>query len=181
MRRTRTPEAARVLRMMERLSRTQRTVDLIARTARLLEPAPARASRHAQAAPPRSPRPARRAARGTRTQRRGPPRPGGEDDSPLPRRPGPLDRFFAKVELTLFCWEWLGAVGSSGYGVFHVGPGLELAHRYAYEALVGPIPDDHDLDHLCGNTRCVNPAHLEPVTRAENVRRAAERRRRGAA
>jgi hypothetical protein len=47
------------------------------------------------------------------------------------------------------------------------------AHRFAYELLVGPIPDGLALDHLCLTTGCVNPAHLEPVTVAENSRRAA--------
>jgi HNH endonuclease len=54
----------------------------------------------------------------------------------------------------------------------------KMAHRYAYEALVGPIPTDHDIDHLCGNSLCVNPEHLEPVTPWENRRRAAEAGRR---
>jgi hypothetical protein len=91
---------------------------------------------------------------------------------------GSLDRFLAKVEPTLLCWKWLGAVGSSGFGVFHAGPGrrLALAHRYAYEAFVGPIPAGLVLDHLCSNRRCVNPAHLEPVSYAENVRRGRARR-----
>lgn len=46
-----------------------------------------------------------------------------------------------------------------------------MAHRAVYEALVGPIPPELELDHLCRNPACVNPAHLEPVTRKENVRR----------
>ncbi|RYF11406.1 MAG: HNH endonuclease, partial [Oxalobacteraceae bacterium] len=43
--------------------------------------------------------------------------------------------------------------------------------RAAYAALKGPIPDGLTLDHLCENKICINPAHLEPVTRAENARR----------
>lgn len=48
-----------------------------------------------------------------------------------------------------------------------------MAHRVVYEALVGPIPDGLQLDHVCRNRACVNPAHLEPVTALENTRRSA--------
>ena len=48
---------------------------------------------------------------------------------------------------------------------------MVMAHRFAYELLVGPIPDDLELDHLCRNTCCVNPEHLEAVTHLENMRR----------
>jgi hypothetical protein len=52
------------------------------------------------------------------------------------------------------------------------GPGVTtLAHRIVYMLLVGPIPFGYALDHLCRVRRCVNPAHLEPVTIAENVLR----------
>jgi hypothetical protein len=52
-----------------------------------------------------------------------------------------------------------------------------MAHRYAYERFIGPIPEDHDIDHLCGNSLCVSPSHLEPVTPWENRGRAAARSR----
>ncbi|HEV2123202.1 MAG TPA: HNH endonuclease signature motif containing protein [Chloroflexota bacterium] len=51
------------------------------------------------------------------------------------------------------------------------GTGNLKAHRWAYEALVGPIPTGTELDHLCRNPACVRPDHLEPVTHAENIRR----------
>src|SRR5699024_1617461 len=48
---------------------------------------------------------------------------------------------------------------------------MKLAHRVSYETFAGPIPEGLDLDHLCRNRSCVNPEHLEPVTRSENLRR----------
>lgn len=66
------------------------------------------------------------------------------------------------------CWQWTGPVDQNGYGKF----GRNVAHRRAYEELVGPVPEGLELDHLCHNRGCINPAHLEPVTRAENIRRA---------
>ncbi len=83
-------------------------------------------------------------------------------------------RFWAKVEKTDTCWLWTGSLNSAGYGGFSTGPTRDLAHRWAYAHEVGPIPEGLDLDHLCRVKRCVNPAHLEAVTRAENLRRARE-------
>lgn len=82
-------------------------------------------------------------------------------------------RFWAKVEKTGTCWLWLGGRSRTGYGKFGLGTGKgwKLAHRTAYELAVGPIPEGRQLDHLCRVRHCVNPAHLEPVTRTENVRR----------
>lgn len=70
------------------------------------------------------------------------------------------------------CWLWLGAT-TKGYGRIGtgVGKGVAQAHRVAYELEIGPIPEGLTLDHLCVNPPCVNPAHMEPVTDAENIRR----------
>lgn len=70
------------------------------------------------------------------------------------------------------CWEWTGHRTQGGYGVTRgTSRRRTTAHRVVYEALVGPIPDGYQVDHLCGNPPCVNPAHLEPVTPRENVLR----------
>jgi HNH endonuclease len=72
----------------------------------------------------------------------------------------------------LGCWNWLG-YKRDGYGSAHRDDGRTvIAHRYVYELLVGPVPAGLELDHLCRNRPCVNPEHLEPVTRQENRRRA---------
>ena len=74
------------------------------------------------------------------------------------------------------CWIWTGNMRKSGdayYGVARsdpTGPRTH-AHRHVYELMVEPVPADMTLDHLCKNTRCVNPEHMEIVTRWENVRR----------
>jgi len=75
--------------------------------------------------------------------------------------------FWSRVQRAEGCWLWLGFLDKWGYGRF----GRILAHRIAFSALVGPIPEGLELDHLCGERQCVNPAHLEPVTHEENMRR----------
>lgn len=68
------------------------------------------------------------------------------------------------------CWEWLGTRGQRGYGFFRVNGKMLKAHRFAYALCVGPIPNELDLDHLCHNTACVNPDHLEPTTNSNHMR-----------
>lgn len=83
------------------------------------------------------------------------------------------------------CWLWLGAPNQSGYGGFTrtLRPGVKrrvLAHRFAYELLVRPIPEGLTLDHLCEQTLCVRPDHLDPCTPSENLRRRHWRAKNGA-
>lgn len=87
-------------------------------------------------------------------------------------------RFLRWVDKTDSCWNWTG-FKHTGYGKFGIGGWkknkIYLAHRISYELFKAPIPEGLTLDHLCLNTACVNPDHLEPVTLAENSRRAAAR------
>lgn len=77
------------------------------------------------------------------------------------------------------CWYWMGSLDGHGYGIVSgraVDRKAIKAHRLSYmlfgeKELLGNL----DIDHLCRNRRCVNPAHLEPVTRLENCRRAHKR------
>lgn len=70
------------------------------------------------------------------------------------------------------CWLWTGALNNKGYGQWGQNGRTRSAHRVAYEFFVGPIPEGLTIDHLCRVRRCVRPDHLEPVTSAENTRRA---------
>lgn len=83
----------------------------------------------------------------------------------------PEARFWSKVEDTSSCWLWTGATNDKGYGQLWVDRRLVYAHRFAYQLLVGPIPEGHVVDHLCGQTRCVRPDHLDAVTGRENLLR----------
>lgn len=90
-------------------------------------------------------------------------------------KPAALERFTAKYVVSdSGCWLWQAALSPAGYAKFRTGQGRKtaLAHRWSYQHYVGPIPEGLTLDHLCRTPACVNPAHLEPVTRFENNRRA---------
>lgn len=81
------------------------------------------------------------------------------------------DRLWAKVDKTGPCWVWTASLNSKGYGQINVDGRPKLAHRVAFELERGAIPEGMQLDHLCRNRKCVNPAHLEPVTNKTNTLR----------
>lgn len=71
------------------------------------------------------------------------------------------------------CWLWQARISGNGYGYSSAWGRTWLAHRLAYTLMVAPIPAGLTIDHLCRVRHCINPTHLEAVTLAENIRRAA--------
>lgn len=91
-------------------------------------------------------------------------------------RRSPIDvRFWRHVAHGegLDCWPWSGYRNDDGYGQVRVDGKVRGAHRVAWEILRGEIPDGLELDHLCRNRACVNPWHLDPVTKRVNWERGA--------
>lgn len=96
---------------------------------------------------------------------------GSEAPGPVTPRLPLEQRFWQKVEQSPDCWEWKAYRDNCGYGRFKMGKSMRNAHAVAYELLVGEVPDGFELDHLCRNRGCVNPAHLEVVTHRTNTMR----------
>jgi hypothetical protein len=88
---------------------------------------------------------------------------------PRSKKVGPKFR----VDEETGCWNWVAARDTTGYARILIDGRLQPAHRIAYEIAVGPIPAGFQIDHLCRNKSCINPAHLEAVTPVQNMRRGA--------
>lgn len=99
----------------------------------------------------------------------------GKDFKPRKKKYNHIDDLldtYVPERITDTCWIWIGHQNDHGYGRGNFNGRQTQAHRLIYEVLVGDVPLGLELDHLCRNRLCVNPAHMEPVTHQENVRRA---------
>jgi hypothetical protein len=92
--------------------------------------------------------------------------------------PAQQEAFWNKVEVPhqpSCCWHWTGSIDPTGYGKFkiyqHSLAYNRKVHRIAFTLLIGEIPDDLTIDHLCRNRGCVNPDHMQLVTLGDNIRR----------
>lgn len=85
------------------------------------------------------------------------------------RNPSPPSvRFWNNVDKSTNCWLWLGYIDKYGYGMFSVENRPIRVHRFSYELHYGKIDSGKDVHHKCEFTACVNPDHLELLTRSEN-------------
>jgi len=86
------------------------------------------------------------------------------------------------IQLKDDCWIWTAKINEKGYGLLDVRNETKThsinkrAHRVSYEVFIEPIPDGHEIDHACCNRACINPAHLEAVTKKVNIKRRDVRR-----
>lgn len=76
-----------------------------------------------------------------------------------------------RVDPTEGCWIWIRSSHNHGYAKIMINRKVYAAHRVSYEHFVAPILDGNVIDHLCRNTGCVNPRHLDAVSHKENVKR----------
>ena len=83
-----------------------------------------------------------------------------------------IERFAGRFAITDSCWNWTAGRNSHGYGGFFLNGKMYHAHRIMHVLTTGkPIPQKMHVDHLCRNTQCINPKHLEVVTHRENILR----------
>jgi hypothetical protein len=85
-----------------------------------------------------------------------------------------IRKLWENVERDGDCWVWTRSKNDKGYGQITHDGRVMYAHRLTYQLMVGPIPEGLEIDHLCRNTSCCRPSHLEAVTHAENIRRGYE-------
>lgn len=87
------------------------------------------------------------------------------------RKLTPKERVFEGVEFDLCggCWLWSGSTNPNGYGQLSYKGKINRAHRFSYEAFIGPIPKDKMICHRCDTRTCCNPDHMFLGTAQDNV------------
>lgn len=87
-------------------------------------------------------------------------------------------RFWAKVDKTAKCWNWIASKKPRGYGHFFADGKQILAHRFSWELHMGPIPAEQCVLHRCDNPACIRPEHLFLGDYADNARDMTQKGRR---
>lgn len=82
-----------------------------------------------------------------------------------------IARFENKINKTEYCWIWTASKTDQNYGVIWLNGKYVRSHRVSYMIYKGDLDPSLVIDHLCKNTLCVNPQHLDQVTQAENIKR----------
>lgn len=79
-----------------------------------------------------------------------------------------IARFWSKVDKSGDCWTWQASTDRFGYGHIWFNEKLVYAHRFSYALAYGECANNLVIDHMCHNSLCVNPSHLQLVTRQQN-------------
>lgn len=90
-----------------------------------------------------------------------------------PRPNTDWERYEAQIDTSdgpLGCWNWTGRLSPAGYPRAMFSGRRQMVYRWAYEQVYGPVPQGLECDHACRNRKCVNPGHINAVTRSENMR-----------
>jgi len=99
----------------------------------------------------------------------------GKDLEILQNQISVMDRIMKNVVIDneSKCWEWTGRISGRKYGYpqISVGGRQTMVHRITYEELIRRLLPGETIDHLCRNSHCVNPEHLEPIPLRDNVKR----------
>lgn len=85
------------------------------------------------------------------------------------------ERFKSKIKFTSSCWLYQGGTDRKGYSSVRFDNKWHKLHRLLFSILVTDIPDGMQLDHICRKCNCVNPKHLQIVSKSENLRLRNER------